>query len=358
MNKIDISNWEEFKISDVFITQKIGKILHVPTGANVAKKDLVEGDIPRITVTGTNNGIYGYFKEDEKNSNYRVYENFISVSFLGTVFYQENKASLDMKVHCLKPQNVSLNKYTGEFLVTAILASLKNSSYSDQISSTVLPNLTIKLPLKNGEPDWNYMESYMKHIEKLTQEKLSNLIQILRGGEKRKLEIKQWKEFKIDELFDVKRPKTRSISNYEDGNVPFVASGNYNNGIIKYCNPKNNEALDKGNCITVSPIDASSFYQDKDFLGRGGAGSAIILLYNNNLNLNSGLFISSIIRNKFTKYSYNNQLSSSSITAETIKLPSTVNGEPDWNYMNEYISYIKTKATLILNSVNIVYANE
>lgn len=156
----------------------------------------------------------------------------------------------------------------------------------------------------------------------------------------------------------MKRPIARSVSDYEDGNVPFIASGNYNNGIIKFCKPKNNETLDKGNCITVSPIDASSFYQDKDFLGRGGAGSAIILLYNKNLNLNSGLFISSIIRNKFTKYSYNYQLSSSSITEETIKLPSTVNGEPDWNYMNEYISYIQTKAILILNSVNKVCVNK
>lgn len=152
-------------------------------------------------------------------------------------------------------------------------------------------------------------------------------------------------------MFEVKRPTARSISDYEDGNTPFIASGNYNNGKIKFCKPKNNEILDKGNCITVSPIDASSFYQDEDFLGRGGAGSAIILLYNKNLSINSGLFISSVIRNKFTKYSYNNQLSSSSITAETIKLPSTIDGEPDWNYMNKYMTNIKTKTIQILDSI-------
>lgn len=352
MNNIDLRNWKEFKISDIFITNYIGNKLQVPTGASVKKKNLIEGDIPRITVTGLNNGVFGYYQENKEDVNYRVYENFISVSFLGTVFYQSGKASLDMKVHCLKPQNITLNKYTGKFLVTAILASLKNSSYSDQISSTVLPNLTIKLPSdENGKPNWNYMECYMKHIENLSHNKLTNLSQVLQEN-KRRIEINNWKEFKINDLFEVKRPVARSLSNYEDGNIPFIASGNYNNGIVKYCTPKKGEVLDKGNCITVSPLDASSFYQENNFLGRGGAGSAIILLYNKNLNSRVGLFISSIIRNKFTKYSYNNQLTSSSIIAETIKLPVDLNGEPDWQYMNEYMESTEEKVKVIFNMIN------
>ena len=51
------------------------------------------------------------------------------------------------------------------------------------------------------------------------------------------------------------------------------------------------EILDKGNCITVSPVDGSAFYQEKDFLGRGGAGSSIILLYNENLNKYNGYLL-------------------------------------------------------------------
>ena len=34
-----------------------------------------------ITVTGVNNGISGYFEDLTSDSNYRVYENFISVLF-------------------------------------------------------------------------------------------------------------------------------------------------------------------------------------------------------------------------------------------------------------------------------------
>ena len=36
---------------------------------------------------------------------------FISVSFLGTVFYHPYKASLDMKVHSLKLKSKELNEY-------------------------------------------------------------------------------------------------------------------------------------------------------------------------------------------------------------------------------------------------------
>ena len=69
----------------------------------------------------------------------------------------------------------------------------------------------------------------------------------------------KWKEFVIRDIFNVKRPNARSSSKYADGEIPFVASGNFNNGIEKFLEPQKNEILDKGNCISVSPVDGSSF---------------------------------------------------------------------------------------------------
>lgn len=168
MSKIDTREWKEFKIHELFETKKHRGKFQVPTGANVSAKKLIEhGCTPRITVTGVNNGISGlYDYSGDNESEYRTFENFISVSFLGTVFYHEEKASLDMKVHCLKPIDVILNKYTGLYFVSAIKASLKDSSYADQISSTVLPYLSVYLPItSNNLPDYEYMESYMKELE-------------------------------------------------------------------------------------------------------------------------------------------------------------------------------------------------
>lgn len=180
MRKIDVSHWKPFKIHEIFETINIGKRLQMPTGANVKRTELVDGEIPRITVTNVNNGIIGFYNCKTNNPNYRIFENFISVSFLGTVFYHSGKASLDMKVHCLKLHDMELNKYIGQYLVTCIKNSLKESRYSDQISSTVLPKLEIKLPVDEfGLPDFSYMEVYMKKLEIACVDTLNKLQSVM-----------------------------------------------------------------------------------------------------------------------------------------------------------------------------------
>ncbi len=157
----------------------------------------------------------------------------------------------------------------------------------------------------------------------------------------KQIDTKQWKEFIIKDLFTVKRPSARSQANYNDGDIPFVASGNFNNGVLKYLEPKKGEILDAGNCITVSPIDGSSFYQEDDFLGRGGAGSSIILLYNPNLNLYNGYFIATVIRTVCKKYAYSDMANKDTIGAEKIKLPVDETGNPDFSYMESYMKNLE-----------------
>lgn len=175
MAKIDTSGWKEFPIPSLFETERKGKRVQVPTGAWVAKKDLTEGDIPRITVSGFGNGIVGRFGLSN-SKDYRLYENFISVSFLGTVFYQPEAASLDMKVHCLKPLDHTLNTLTGCFLVSVIRNTIAKYVYGDQLSSEVLASLSLKLPATpSGEPDWDYMEQYMSEVMQCSKASLESL---------------------------------------------------------------------------------------------------------------------------------------------------------------------------------------
>lgn len=158
-----------------------------------------------------------------------------------------------------------------------------------------------------------------------------------------KICIKDWKEFRIDALFTICKPAPRVQTQYEDGNVPFVASGSENNGVQKYCTPLQNDILEKGNCITVSPVDGYAFYQESDFLGRGGAGSSINILRNDKLNKYNALFLCTIIRRVCSKYSYNQMCSASKLSAEKITLPITNSGEPDYFYMEEYMKSIIKK---------------
>ena len=168
---------------------------------------------------------------------------------------------------------------------------------------------------------------------------------------KHRIDVSQWGEFKIGDLFEITRPVSRSMMKYEDGDVPFIASGNFNNGVAGYCRPRDDEELDAGMCITVSPLDGSSFFQKEPFLGRGGAGSAILMLRNNNFSEMNGLFIASVIRNTLTKYSYADQLNSKKIANEVIMLPVDSGGDPDWDYMDSHMSKIMDESRVRVDSL-------
>ena len=153
-----------------------------------------------------------------------------------------------------------------------------------------------------------------------------------------KLSDREWGVFLIGNLFSVKRPIARNKDNYESGDVPFVASGSINNGVMKCCKPHEDEKLDDAGCITVSPVDGSAFYQPYSFLGRGGAGSSILMLYADNINLYNGQFIARMISNTCTcKYTYGHMGNKDGIKRERIMLPIDDNNKPDYKFMEDYI---------------------
>ena len=176
-----------------------------------------------------------------------------------------------------------------------------------------------------------------------------------------KIDSSDWRDFEIERLFSIESPASRSIKTYNEGDIPYVSSGSMNNGIISYLEPKDDEELEKGNCITVSPLDGSSFYQEDDFLGRGGAGSAISLLYNENLSKYNALFICTVIKISSQKFDYNDALTSDNLKLLKIKLPIKKNDDgsdyidsekkytdegyiPDWDYMSTYMEGLEEKA--------------
>lgn len=168
-----------------------------------------------------------------------------------------------------------------------------------------------------------------------------------------KIDTSGWKEYEIGKLFEISRPITRSQAKYSEGNIPFVASGNFNNGVVKYCEPEKDEVLDGKNCITVSPLDGSAFYQPDDFLGRGGAGSAIMMLRNPNLDEKNGLFLATAIRASLIKYTYSDQLNSQTIASENIEIPVDSHGCPNWAYMDSFMEEVMKESEACLRNLRL-----
>lgn len=155
-------------------------------------------------------------------------------------------------------------------------------------------------------------------------------------------------KFVIGDFFEVKRPTSRKEDDYSNGEIPFIASGGINNGVTKFCIPQKGEVLDKGNCLSISPVDGSCYYHPYDFLGRGGAGSSVILLYAKNFYLDRyvALFISKAIsQTTATKYSYGYMASLDRIKKDKIYLPVSTNGDVDFQFMS---SFMKQKELQIL----------
>ncbi len=165
---------------------------------------------------------------------------------------------------------------------------------------------------------------------------------------------KKWTPYMIRDLFKVSRPAPRTKNDYPLGDVPFVSSGSMNNGVMKCCQPMVDEKIDFGHCITVSPVDGSTFYQPSSFIGRGGAGSSILILRIKDVSKYTLLFLTKAINHTCSKYTYGRMGNEDGIKRERILLPVNVQSEPDWEFME---SFVKEREKCLLDKY-LAYARQ
>lgn len=344
--------WKEFYIKEIFIT-KSKKKPQVPTGAYVHRNFLKKGNTPRITVTSQNNGIDGYWTSNDKN--YRVFENFISVSFLGTIFYHPYAASLDMKVHCLKLIGKTLNTYTSKFLISEIKKSIENASYGNQLSSTDFPNKKVMLPINdNSEPDYDFMEAFVKEQEQVKKQEYiayaKNIVSTLKYKKIEPLEDKKWIKFPVNSLFaKIIAGKSKGLNHLTQtksaGGVNYIGATHRNNGVL--CQVKLDDTtkkmLQKGNCIGFIRNGNGSvgyaIYKTEKFIST----SDVSFAYSSHMNKFVALFIttsSNLIRGK---YNHNYKRTPKRLQNDCIMLPIDKEGKPDYGYMEQYINNIMVR---------------
>ena len=300
MQSLDEKEWKHFRMPEIFGLIQRGKRLK--------NADHVPGIVPYVSSTANNNGVDDYI---EATPGTRAFGDCISLAnsgSVGTAFYEPFEYVASDHVTALKTEGMS--KYVYLFLIATIEKQGSNFNFNREINDARIKNMQIMLPVDDaGEPDYAYMAEYVQQKRAAMLDKYHKYVEarIAELGELIEipmLDEKEWDEFFIGDLFEVSRPKSRNKDDYDFGNTPFVASGALNNGVMKCCDAKQDEQLDAGNCITVSPVDGSTFYQPMDFLGRGGAGSSILMLRSDWLNLYLGQFIARTVRQTCSKYTY------------------------------------------------------
>lgn len=148
------------------------------------------------------------------------------------------------------------------------------------------------------------------------------------------LNIQNWKEFKLTDLFEIKGSKTTKLTVLEEigpGKYPYVTTKSTNNGVDGYYNIW----TEKGNVLTVdSACVGTCFYQEENFTA---ADHVEKLIPKFKMNKYNALFLATIINQSNFKYCYGRGRSKSRLAKETIKLPVTKDGQPDYQFMEDYI---------------------
>lgn len=320
-------------------TETIGDAFSVSGTTTTHPSKLAEnGSTPRITCASVNNGLDNcYGNEPTEQGGVLT----VDSATVGTVLFQPSDFIATDHVEKISGDK-AFSEAEGLFIKTCIDVSAAGKyQYGYKFSQNRIKRQKLMLPVDDkGNPDYAYMTLYSTEVGGGMLMRYKNFI----AGQLSQLEHKaipalgekKWGEFFIGDLFTVSRPKARNKDDYDFGNIPFVASGAVNNGVMKCCNAKPDESLDKGNCITVSPVDGSTFYQPMDFLGRGGAGSSILMLRSDWLNLYLGQFVARAVQQTCSKYTYGHMGNKDSIKRERIMLPISDDGKPDYEYMEQY----------------------
>lgn len=325
-----------FAISDIF---------DIYTWATIRQDDLFNGTIPRITATDVNNWI-ALFTNYSDHRNFRALDNFISISFLWSVFYQNHIVSLDMKIHWLKIKNRTLNKHIWLFLVPLIKNFTLKYSYGYQLSTSILRWQKLLLPVDDSwQPDRDYMEETMKKIEhKLLTHALQYFENKLQKQEMRgggDLINKQWGEFFVEDIFDtIQRWKRLKKQDHIEWKIPYISSTATNNGVDAYI--ANTENIRKFNyCLTLANSGSigATFYQPFSFI----ASDHVTKLENKLFSKYIYLFISTKLQKLGDKYSFNREINDKRIKREKMLLPIDDNYQPDYDFMDQYMRQIERR---------------
>ena len=158
------------------------------------------------------------------------------------------------------------------------------------------------------------------------------------------IDTSNWKDYRVGDLFDIHPTKAYKMTNLkllDGGDNPVIVNSAYNNGIGGYSSQKTTE---KGNMITFSDtVDANTiFYQPNDFVGYPHVQGLYPIKYQDKWNEYTYLFFISIFRGSAISkgFDYGNKFRRDIAVELMIKLPTTLDGHPDWNYMESYMKQI------------------
>ena len=293
--------------------------------------DFVLGKTPFISSGETDNGVVGFF--DLKP----MYKNVISVARTGSIgcsFYHPYSCLINSDCIVLAPKQ-KLTQEQMLIFVTLLRKNIYRYSYARKVTPDRL--LATEVP-----DNFNYILKNINIKEKIKKLEKSE------SSKSFSFSDRKWKWFEYKNLFDIQIGASIDLNKLKqsDDGVNYVGRTEDNNGITaKVANDGNFIVYDK-NCITVPMVgnELKSSYQSQPFCV--SQNIAILRLKVFFLNIFVAGFLNTIIRKDIFRFAYGRTLSLNRLKMLKIKLPINKSGNPDWQFMEDFIKSLPYSGSL------------
>ncbi|UUM19490.1 restriction endonuclease subunit S [Mycoplasma sp. 1018B] len=148
--------WKEYRIGDLFESEN--------GNFDIQKKHINNKGINVITAGLNSNGILG-----KSDVNAKIFkEKTITIDMFGNCFYRNFKYKMvtHARVFSLIPK-IKITDKIGIFLANSLTYLSNKFGYENMCSFVKIKDKKIKLPIKNGKIDFEYMETFISAIQKL-----------------------------------------------------------------------------------------------------------------------------------------------------------------------------------------------
>ncbi len=150
---IDIKLWKQIEVHKIF------NVIGSKTTPKKKLEEIGQGEHPYVTTRAKNNGIDGYYNFYTDKGNVLT----IDSATIGYCSYQKKDFTASDHVEKLIPK-FEMTDNTAIFLQTLLNKEQFRYSYGRKFNQTRIKNTKILIPFKNSEPDWGFMDQYIKNI--------------------------------------------------------------------------------------------------------------------------------------------------------------------------------------------------
>jgi len=293
------------------------------------KMNVIEGGIPFVARTRQNNGVVGFVEKIEDVEPNPAMT--ISLSASGSVmesFLQEQEYYSGRDLYYLKPK-IKLSKNQMLYYCMILRANKYRYSFGRQTNKTLD---YIKIPAPDEIPRYVHTVSINAPSKKPfinTQLRLTD---------------REWNTFWYRDIFNISGTTTTQIDilkEHGEGEYPYVTTQAVNNGIEGFFN----YYTEKGNVITIdSAVLGYCSYQALMFSASDHVIKLELIGYE--LNKYIAMFLVALLSKEYYRYSYGRGRTQARLRNETIKLPVDSKGNPDWQFMEDYIKSLPYSSNL------------